>query len=292
MAEKRDENLRRQAPATIVVPLGQVRVLESHHAADFAMEPGAWGFHKICWVAVGNGSIDYSGDVVPIQRDDFLIVPAGVTHRFIDDPGAPLTLVILCISEDYFSAVNDPEMNQLWSVLAQDELLGLPYCAKTAFYYSRLVEVFRYAMNEQDQRRIGWETALKSAANDLLIYLVRSFCEPRFRHIGSSLKDVEGAIEYINNHLREALLIEDVASRCSLSPRRFTDLFKQLTGETFNQYLNHKRIDYACQRLEETHHILYACHESGFNELGYFYRVFKKIRGITPGHYLRNIKAK
>jgi len=71
------------------------------------------------------------------------------------------------------------------------------------------------------------------------------------------------------------------------SPRRFTALFKEQTGLTLNNYLNQRRIEHACRRLDETGHILYACHESGFNDLAYFYRVFKKISKMTPGQYLR-----
>jgi len=102
----------------------------------------------------------------------------------------------------------------------------------------------------------------------------------------ATLQTVKGAIEYIDAHPYEALQIATMAERCSLSPRRFTDLFKQLTGDTFSHYLNRQRIRYACERLDETGHILYACHESGFNDDAYFYRVFKKNTGLTPGAYL------
>jgi len=102
------------------------------------------------------------------------------------------------------------------------------------------------------------------------------------------MRTVEGAIEYIDGHPYQAMQIGDMAERCGLSPRRFTDLFKQRTGMTFSHYLNRRRIRYACERLDETGHILYACHESGFNDLAYFYRVFKKHTGLTPGEYLKS----
>ena len=80
-----------------------------------------------------------------------------------------------------------------------------------------------------------------------------------------------------------------MAERCDLSPRRFTALFKDQTGQTFSHYLNQLRVEYAQQRLQQTGHILYACYESGFNDPAYFYRVFKKHTGQTPGQYLSDL---
>ncbi len=38
--------------------------------------------------------------------------------------------------------------------------------------------------------------------------------------------------------------------------------------------------------LRKTGHILYSCYESGFHDVGYFYRVFKKHTGLTPGQFM------
>lgn len=280
--------IRRQEPAQIEVPAGQVRVLESHHATDFRMDLGQWSFHKICWVAVGGGFLESGERRVSIGRDDFLLLPADYAHRFVDHPGEPLTLVILCISESYFQHSPSTQLTELWKKSLSGRYTGNPLCARTAFHRSSLIEAFRLALREQENLRVGWETALQLIAGRLLLAFGRSHCETREIHAESSLRTVEGAIDYIDSHINEALQIGDMAERCRLSPRRFTTLFKQLTGRTFSQYLNEQRIQYACRRLEETGHILYACHESGFNDVAYFYRVFKKFKGESPGEYLKS----
>lgn len=286
MTTSEEGRLRRRTPARIHVPNGEVRVLESHHASGFAMESGAWPFHKICWVAVGRGTLDLSGNEIPIRQDDFLLLPARKAHRFVDQHGDPLTLVIVCISEAYFSG----ELSGLWEKALLLGPEGAPLCARNAFHHYNLVECFRLALHEQSQKRTGWGTALKTRANELLLQLARKSVEARQAHVESSLKTVMGAIEYLHSHLNEPLLIRDFAERCNLSSRRFTTLFKQCTGQTFSQYLNTRRIAYACERLAETGHIAYACYESGFNDLAYFYRVFRKHRGQTPGEYLAGQK--
>lgn len=268
------------------VPGGQIRVLESHHADDFEMAIDAWPFHKICWVAVGKGQLDYPDNTSPIQANDFLLLPAQWPHRFVDDAKEPLTLVVLCISTQFLNASNRKQLLTLWDSCLESDTIGKAYRARTAFHRSRLVDSFRQALREQGNKQPGWESALGVVATQIILAFAREHCLPSEEYIDSSMRAVEGAIEYIDTHVHESLHIEEMADKSHLSPRRFTELFKQKTGLTFSHYLNRKRIEYACQRLDETGHILYACHGSGFNDLAYFYRVFKKQTGMTPGDYL------
>jgi AraC-like DNA-binding protein/mannose-6-phosphate isomerase-like protein (cupin superfamily) len=290
MRNLENELLRRREPASIDVPEGQVRILESHHAVDFEMELGAWPFHKICWVAVGRGWLETGGKRVSIGKDDFLLLPAAQPHRFGDEPKEPLTLVVLCISGKFLSQESHEQLRSQWDSALARLTPGRPLRARTAFHLSSLVESFRLALREQDDRRPGWQAALGMVAFRLILDFARGYGEPGETHLQSSMRAVEGAIEYIDTHVHEQLNIEQMAARTHLSSRRFTTLFKQATGRTFSDYLNRKRIAYACQRLDETGHILYACHSSGFNDLAYFYRVFKNLKGMTPGQYLRSDK--
>ena len=289
MAPEINHFKRRNAPAEVILPAGQVRVIESHHAADFKMDFGNWPFHKICWVAVGRGVLESSDSTAAIEQDNFLLLEANRTHRFVDDPKHPLTLVILCVSEAYFNSLENLQLNDLWETARAKAPANHAHRARTSFHRSSLVENFRLALREQGNRRMGWETALRLIAARVLISFSRDYIVPAEQHTQSAIRAVEGAIEYIDTHVYELLQIPDLAARCELSPRRFTELFKRKTGQTFSEYLNLKRIEYACNRLRETGHIQYACHESGFNDLAYFYRVFKKVMRLTPGDYLKQL---
>jgi len=201
-------------------------------------------------------------------------------------------LVILCVSDEVLGDAAGSQKRELWNSGLTKCQAGRPTCARTNFHRGILVDNFRTALREQGDGRKGWQTAVGGVADQLLILLARSFCEPRATHQSSSAQLIEGVIAYVDTHVHEALRIDTMAEQCALSPRRFTDLFKSETGSTFNAYLTRKRIEFACRRLEETGHILYACHESGFNDPGYFYRVFKKVTGRTPGQYLAEEKSR
>jgi AraC-like DNA-binding protein/mannose-6-phosphate isomerase-like protein (cupin superfamily) len=282
---------RRKDPAEVVLPRGEVRIVESHHAAEFTMAMGDWPFDKIAWVAMGAGRVEFDGGWRELKRDDFVWLPAHWAHRFVDEPGEPLTLVLFCISTAFIENPACRERAHLRAAIIRDGWIGQPLRARTAFHQTALLELFRGALREQSTRSVGWKTALLGLADAVLIRLARGHVVLRTEGPGAGSREaVQGAVEYIDIHPQEPRRIAEMAAQCRLSDRRFTQLFKEETGETFANYLNRRRIEYACERLRETGHILYACHESGFNDPAYFYRVFKKHTGHTPGAFLRDLR--
>lgn len=285
-AERRGED-RRTRPAEVELGEREIQILESHHASGFEMQVARWPFHKVCWVAVGRGRLEGEWGAWDIERDSFLLLPAGWAHRFVDDPAEPLTLVIVCLSLALFEGQGPASWAELWERALERHPPGSVLRPRTGFHRSGLVDALRLALHEQGQRNLGWRCALQSAAGDLLVRLARGHCEVRSGGIRRSEASVAGAIEYIDQHPYEPLRIDEMATRCQLSPRRFTELFRKLAGETFSQRLARRRIEHARDRLRETGHILYACYESGFNDPAYFYRVFKRQTGMTPGEFLK-----
>jgi AraC-like DNA-binding protein len=62
--------------------------------------------------------------------------------------------------------------------------------------------------------------------------------------------------------------------------------FKNYTGQTPFEYILHRRIERAMVMLRAPHvKILTICMDSGFNDVSFFNRTFKRIVGMTPGKY-------
>jgi len=96
---------------------------------------------------------------------------------------------------------------------------------------------------------------------------------------------------YIFDHLKQAISLNDLASAVNMHPSSVGRYFKKNMGYSPVEYINHIRIGYACKLLAEGKmNITSTCFEVGFNNLSYFNRVFLKIKGITPTHYLQKIK--
>ena len=62
---------------------------------------------------------------------------------------------------------------------------------------------------------------------------------------------VQRVNEYIEEHMSETILVEDLAGCVHMSKYHFLRRFKELTGMTVHSYLNNKRLMYSCEGLKE-----------------------------------------
>lgn len=94
------------------------------------------------------------------------------------------------------------------------------------------------------------------------------------------------ALTYIENHRREEISMKDMAKFCHLSPSYFSKLFFKETGENFTDFLNRKKVEWACEKLSgSSDSITKIALELGFQDASYFIKVFKKYANTTPGLY-------
>lgn len=93
--------------------------------------------------------------------------------------------------------------------------------------------------------------------------------------------------KYMRLHFREADCLEKAAELSQLSRRRFNDLFRRHFDITPNNYLLNLKINCA-KALIKTNGISVsgAAYMSGFNDIGYFSKCFKKLTGVSPSKFI------
>ncbi|AGX06407.1 MULTISPECIES: response regulator transcription factor [Bacillus] len=97
---------------------------------------------------------------------------------------------------------------------------------------------------------------------------------------------IERALEYIRTYYKSEIKAQEVADVVNITPNYFSSLFKQKTGKSFNEYVNHMRVEEAKTLLEETpFKINEIAEQAGFHEYKYFVEVFRKFSGMTPTQY-------
>ncbi|QIL38229.1 helix-turn-helix transcriptional regulator [Pedobacter sp. HDW13] len=97
-------------------------------------------------------------------------------------------------------------------------------------------------------------------------------------------------VSYILINLNQELSVTALASRLNQHPDYFSRLFKTFTGERPVTYILGKRIERA-QYLLATSQLTYSeiATQTGFDNLSYFSRSFKKLTGMSPGAYKKQV---
>lgn len=96
--------------------------------------------------------------------------------------------------------------------------------------------------------------------------------------------DRRGIIEtYIRENLTPAPTLGELARRLSLSPSRASHVVRQLTGQSFQQLVEARRLATAQDLLVHTGaKIGHIAEQTGFRDVAYFCRYFRSKTGLTP----------
>jgi AraC-like DNA-binding protein len=93
-------------------------------------------------------------------------------------------------------------------------------------------------------------------------------------------------MDFIQQNFRTEITLEKAASVAGLQLHSFCRFFKTLTHRTFSDFINEVRIGFACQLLQQTDlPITQVAFESGYSNISYFNRSFRKIHRITPREF-------
>lgn len=95
-------------------------------------------------------------------------------------------------------------------------------------------------------------------------------------------------MQYIQAHYREPVSLDDIASTVSISKNTAIRYFNATIGMSPVDYLISFRINLACRLLKETSDKIARIAASvGYENTGYFCRLFKKQTGRSPGEFRR-----
>jgi two-component system response regulator YesN len=131
---------------------------------------------------------------------------------------------------------------------------------------------------------------------DAVLSEVEAFCLEATRRVRANLTNsTEGSVlfvrEYIKNHFRSHISLEDVAELVSLSPSYLSRSFHRITGRTFQEYLAELRINQAKRLLAlPSPSVKEIAYKVGFSSSNHFCRAFRQRVGTTPQTFARQHK--
>ncbi len=97
-------------------------------------------------------------------------------------------------------------------------------------------------------------------------------------------------VEFIKAHIHEEITIDKLSGLCCMSKPNFFRCFKREFGISPVDYIIHERIKAAKKLLKDLNiTISQASYAVGINNLSYFFKLFKRVEGITPNEFRKNL---
>lgn len=153
------------------------------------------------------------------------------------------------------------------------------------YLYSKLVDLFsslsRLWMNNKQNNEVKSRSIFAEIIHLLLRY---NECKS---YSFSDAKRAEEVINYLTKHYAERITLEDLSEKMQLSYSYLGSIFKKVTGKPIIEYLIHIRLYKAKELLRDGHSVSDVAYMTGFNDVFYFSKVFKKYENISPSQYRR-----
>lgn len=91
---------------------------------------------------------------------------------------------------------------------------------------------------------------------------------------------------YIDQHYKDEIRLEQLANLVGMTPTAFSRYFKHRTGKNLSEYIGDIRLGHAARRLVDTSDtVAEICYCCGFNTLSNFNRQFRKRKGCNPTEF-------
>lgn len=225
---------------------------------------------------------------------------------FLERQGAELTILLfrpMVINTEFtIQAVNNPSPD-LAHTAYQDlyylnqfrhdaglNLKILPLRAMDLEVTGQKLKLMKEQLSKQDT--INWPCRSRSYLFELLFCLVRQ--EEKDEPI-RSIQFYQGpsrmamdVIYYLQTCYNQKITIERLSEEFHTNRTTLLNDFKKHTGQSINHYLIGLRLNMASTLLRDTElSIEEICERTGFSDISYFSKVFKKGINLTPSEYRR-----
>lgn len=238
---------------------------------DYRIKRNNFEQFLVIYVKNGAGIIESCGQSRRVKAGDLVFMDCYAPHSYCAQPEWEICWFHLdgTACRGYYEQIRR---------LASDIVsLQSPYLFELAF--GRMMDLF------QKQQRIPEYLISKYITDILTLFFQNDCCFGNRPDLAQAIEEVSG---YICGHLDEAMDLDRLALKCSLSRYHFIRVFKKQTGYTPHEFIIRSRIDRAKYYLQTTDltvkEISLLC---GFQNESSFCTCFKKEAGQTPSGYRR-----
>ncbi|MDO4649052.1 MAG: AraC family transcriptional regulator [Eubacteriales bacterium] len=241
--------------------------------------------YELIRVIEGNFTVTLDEKTFRTTKGDVIFVNSGVLHA-----GIPEQCVYECIVFDMNAFLKaNPACAEYMQRVIHQELMIFPHFTSEQSEILSCVSAIFEAMSQKPD---GYHLSVFGQFYHLfgIVFGNHYYLEgvAPTRRDYKRIMQLKKVVEFLERNYTTQITLQELSASVSMSPKYFCRFFSEMTHQTPMDYLNRMRIEQACYQLSASDaSITEIAYQTGFNDLSYFIRTFRKYKGMTPGKYKR-----
>jgi len=251
-----------------------------------AKKPHTHAYFQIYYVVKGSLRHFVDKKVSLLCQSDMFIVPPGTMHYVVPEAGT--VFYSFSFMPDFLLEAR--QGGALIPLFLRNLLAGMEILPKVSIEVQDVLYIeslLARMLREFERKDIGFNEIVYAYAVLLVAVLARNYFErtalpERFEN---DKQFIRYCVEHVNNNFTENMTLEKILKHANMSKSSFCAAFRQLTGQSFHDYLNTRRIKRSTEYIKEGYKITAIYGLCGYTDFSTFHRNFKKIMGVSPKEY-------
>ena len=236
---------------------------------------------ELSYVVSGRGTRTVGDIVEPFMEGDMVFIPPEIPHFWsfypeITDRGGMIENLTVIIRKDFLEKVAEALPG------FSDHIIRFRAISDAVSFSGekagKIASILHAMCGEgEDDREISVLNILRSAA-ETGGRVISHYEKP-----DPTAQRLSKVSVYTVCNFSRSITLDEISRYVGMNRSAFCTFFRQHTGKTYFTYLNEMRIEEASRLLKEGRmSVSDVCFACGFNDISYFSRTFRRLKGYPP----------
>ena len=265
---------------TVEFPIEYYFIDKKH--PQYVMPPHWHEEFEIIRVLAGELSVFLNSESFKLRCGDILFVTGGTLHRATPE-GAIYECVVFDLSMLKKRTAN-PIGKYVNPLTTGEVCVKNPFASKESSIYRSCAELLDFISTSKEFH----ELKIYSILYDLIFELYNSdaLTKSKSRKENKKINTTLKLLTCVEENFNDSLTLDRLSELTGFNKKYICRIFKEYTTRSVTDYVNDLKIDLAKHELFYTENsITKVAYDSGFNDSGYFTKIFKRYVGLTPSEY-------
>lgn len=248
-----------------------------------------WHFHPECeivYVEAESGTRHIGEHISTYQHSDLVLIGPNIPHLNFDyGVSTACEQVVLQFRESFLGEEGRkvPEFRRIHELMDKARQ-GIAFYGNTKQQAASLLKPMPSLSSFERMLRMLQLFELLAASDEFTLLGAKPILDSGEEKDMGRLQKV---YKYLDDQYASRVDVHEAAALVHLSTPAFCRFFKKQTKITFTEFVNQFRVSQSRKLLLQQKTVTEACFASGFENLSYYNRTFKRITGENPSHFRR-----